>query len=154
MERTKNIFDKVGSLIPGYSGYAERDGRRTTDKILRERIAGQLSEIEKKLYTRIQNSIKGKETNQAVEIDEVRKQLNTFNSQVKYAPYGVSGFFSDNQLKEDELLKIYQMDLALAESIQHLLDNAATVEIDVITSILDKNKKLLIRRNVFIADFK
>ena len=28
MERSKNIFDKIGSLIPGYRGYAEREGRR------------------------------------------------------------------------------------------------------------------------------
>ena len=31
MQRTKNIFDKIGSLIPGYRGYAERDGRRNCD---------------------------------------------------------------------------------------------------------------------------
>ena len=34
MERSKNIFDKLGSLIPGYRGYAERDSRRNCDKLL------------------------------------------------------------------------------------------------------------------------
>ena len=42
MDRKVNILDKIGALIPGYSGYAERDGRRNCDKILRESIANQL----------------------------------------------------------------------------------------------------------------
>ena len=28
MDRIKNVFDKIGSLIPGYKGYAELEGRR------------------------------------------------------------------------------------------------------------------------------
>ncbi len=27
MDRIKNVFDKIGSLIPGYKGYAEHEGR-------------------------------------------------------------------------------------------------------------------------------
>ena len=46
MDRLKNVFDKIGSLIPGYKGYAERDGRRNCDKILRDSISAQLSECE------------------------------------------------------------------------------------------------------------
>jgi len=31
----KNIFEKIGSFIPGYKGYSEKEGRRDTDKLLR-----------------------------------------------------------------------------------------------------------------------
>ena len=40
MERKKNIFDKIGSLIPGYIGYAERDSRRVCDQKIRKEIGG------------------------------------------------------------------------------------------------------------------
>jgi hypothetical protein len=34
MDRKKNIFDKIGSLIPGYRGYAEREGRVSKQLII------------------------------------------------------------------------------------------------------------------------
>ena len=39
-----NIFEKLGALIPGYKGYSEREGRRDTDKILRNHIAESLQQ--------------------------------------------------------------------------------------------------------------
>jgi hypothetical protein len=51
MDRVKNIFDRIGSLIPGYSGYADREGRRNCDKVLRDSIVVKLIEVEKLFYT-------------------------------------------------------------------------------------------------------
>ena len=61
MDRKKNIFDKIGSLIPGYMGYAEREGRRNCDKILRNEIVSKLSEIEKILYEQMRKALKQKD---------------------------------------------------------------------------------------------
>ena len=44
--RKVNILDRIGSLIPGYSGYAIRDTQRLSDKLLREKIANRLEEVE------------------------------------------------------------------------------------------------------------
>ena len=49
MDRKKNIIDKIASLIPGYKGYAERDGRRNCDRVLRDSITNCLLEVEKKI---------------------------------------------------------------------------------------------------------
>ena len=99
MDRNKNFFDKIGSLIPGCSGYVERDGRRNCDKILREGITSQLNKVEKIVYEKINDALKAKDKEQMKEIEEVRKKINTFSSKVKYAPHGASKFFSDNQIK-------------------------------------------------------
>ncbi len=154
MDRKKSIFDKIGSLITGYSGYAEREGRRSTDKILRENIVGELIEIERILYKRMNTALKNKDADLLKDLDEVRKNVNTFISQVKYAPYGVSGFFADAQIKEDELLKIYQMDLQLAENIQSLKENIAEMTISIIQDSIESNQELVVQRNTFISEFK
>jgi hypothetical protein len=57
MDRIKNIFDKIGSLIPGYKGYAEREGRRNCDKILRESIVAKLMLLEKQLNEKMLESV-------------------------------------------------------------------------------------------------
>jgi hypothetical protein len=61
MDRKKNIFDKIGSLIPVYRGYAEREGRRNCDKILREKIITKLIDTEKILYEQMSEALKQKD---------------------------------------------------------------------------------------------
>jgi len=154
MDRNKNFFDKIGSLLPGYSGYVERDGRRNCDKVLREGITSQLNEIEKILYEKINEALKAKDKEQMKEIEEVRKQINTFSSKVKYAPHGATAFFSDNQIKEDELYKIYQMDLDLAEATDNLHKNITELTLTEIKKMMESNQSHYNKRNAYINEFK
>jgi vacuolar-type H+-ATPase subunit I/STV1 len=154
MDRSKNFFDKIGSLLPGYSGYAERDGRRNCDKILREGITSQLYEIEKILYEKINEALKVKDKEQMKEIEELRKQINTFSSKVKYAPHGATAFFSDNQIKEDELYKIYQMDLDLAEATDNLHRNITELTLTDIKKMMVLNQSHYNKRNAYVNEFK
>ena len=154
MERTTNIFDKIGSLIPGYRGYTEREGRRNCDKILREEISTKLSETEKILYEQMSEALRQKDKEQLLNIEEIRKEINTFISKVKFAPQGATAFFTDRQIKEDELYKIYQLDLDLALSINNLRDNVRTLPLLEIKKILLRSQETLGRRNLYIDEFK
>ena len=60
MERNKSFLDKIGSLIPGYKGYAEREIRRQNDKILRQKIVAELAVCEKIVQNRITKEIKNR----------------------------------------------------------------------------------------------
>jgi hypothetical protein len=154
MDRIKNVFDKIGSLIPGYKGYAEREGRRNCDKILRDSIVNQLIECEKILYSQISDAIKKKDKLKMREIEEYRKQTNTLISKVKFAPYGATSFFSDNQIKEDELFSIYQYDFELAENVKRLYELSSTGDLTEINSEIKKGFDNLILRNNYINEFK
>lgn len=154
MERTTNIFDKIGSLIPGYRGYTEREGRRNCDKILREEISTKLSETEKILYEQMSEALRQKDKEQLLNIEEIRKEINTFISKVKFAPQGATAFFTDRQIKEDELYKIYQLDLDLALSINNLRENVRTLPLLEIKKILLRSQETLGRRNLYIDEFK
>ena len=154
MDRLKNIFDKIGALIPGYKGYTERDGRRNCDKILRDSIAAKLSECEKNFYSQLTVALKVKDKSKMNEIEEVRKETNTFLSKVKFAPYGATSFFGDNQIKEDELFLIYQHDLDLAESVKVLFELSCSSDLNASYSQLKKCYDILIVRNNYINEFK
>jgi hypothetical protein len=154
MDRIKNIFDKIGSLIPGYKGYAEHDGRRNSDKILRDSISSQLSECEKILYSQMKDALKIKDKSKMNELEEVRKQTNTFLSKVKFAPYGATGFFSDNQIKEDELFSIYQYDFDLAESVKRFFELSTSDDLVATKNQLKNCTEILLKRNNYINEFK
>lgn len=154
MNRKKNIFDKIGSFIPGYTGYSLREGRRNCDKILREEIAVRLSETDKTLYERIAEALNSKNKRLATDIDEIRKEVNTICSRIKYARYGASAFFTESQIKEEELCHIYQIDLDLNEVIEKLKNNASSSTLSEIKNMLGICQEILNRRNSYINEFK
>ena len=102
-QRKINILDKIGRLIPGYSGYAVRDEKRNTDKRTREFIALSFQQSENLIIQHQKVLINKGEIQQTKEWETVRKPLNSLYSKIKHASYGESSFFSENQLKEDEL---------------------------------------------------
>jgi hypothetical protein len=154
MDRSVNILDKIGSLIPGYTGYAERNSRRQCDKLLREKIAGIINSSEKLMSKRIASSIKANENTHLNEYEECRKKLNTIGDKIKFAPYGESAFFSSSQLKENELFAIYQKDLALLDNsieINQLIPNS---DCKTILNTIDIFETMVNERNGFIKEFK
>tara|TARA_B110000116_G_C16587603_1_gene469139 strand:+ start:158 stop:613 length:456 start_codon:yes stop_codon:yes gene_type:complete len=117
MERKKNIFDKIGSLIPGYIGYTERDSRRVCDQKIRKEIENNLLSFEKQIIRIIQRE-SGKKS--IMELDSLRKSLETSASKIRNTTYGESSFFSDNIIANDELTKIYLFDLDIKERVNLL----------------------------------
>ena len=153
MDRKKNIFDRIGSLIPGYKGYAERDGRRNCDKQIRESIYAELMLIEKIVTKKILDAIKEKDKDHMRQLESKRKDLNTLSSKIKYAPYGESSFFSDKQIKEDELLEIYKFDLLIIETVEDFKE-LEEISLNAIDIFNGKLSELLDRRNAFIGEHR
>jgi hypothetical protein len=154
MERSKNIFDKIGSLIPGYRGYAERDGRRNCDKLLRNKISEEIIKCETSLNTRLQTEVKSNNLDSLQDLEECRQKLNTLSDKIKYAPYGESSFFGESQIKEDELQKIYQLDYDILLFTNKFLDDIPNLEIADILVFIDSLTSMLEDRNNFIKEHK
>jgi hypothetical protein len=154
MERDANILDKLGSLIPGYAGYAERSGRRQCDRILRDQISSKISACEKKITRNISDSIQKGDSATIEEKENCRKRLNTLNSKIKYAPYGESAFFSGSRIKENELKEIYRKDLRIMETVTKLHRNIQDLDCIDLQSFIDDIESDLEGRNTYIAGYK
>ena len=154
MERKKNIFDKIGSLIPGYRGYANRDSRRGCDKLLRNQIADEILKSESLMNARLKEEVKNKNFNKLQEIEEYRKSLNTLSEKVRYAPYGESTFFSDNQIKEDAIQEIYQLDYKLFSLLNDSKDKLVEMSNTELNVYISSISLLINERNSFIKGFK
>jgi len=119
-DEKKNFFEKLGIFIPGYKGYAEREGRRETDKLLRDKLAQTLSH-EKNVLDEIMLTLTSSQRLSVLnEVDRAKKKLEKVVDRLKFASYGASGFFDVVQIKEGELDKLYQFDLSLAESVSQI----------------------------------
>lgn len=122
----QDIFKKLLSYIPGFSGYIERANRRSADKLLREQVALKYSELAART-SRLQKDIADAgQIDFLDEIDSVGLKLRTFADRIKNASYGYSGFFDAVKINEKELEKIYAFDTAffvLADQVSSGLDN-------------------------------
>ena len=157
--RKSNILDKIGSLVPGYKGYAVRDELRNTDKKLREHLAKIIQVAECLIILHQKTLIDANEMQSCKEWEISRKSLNTLYSKIKNSTYGESSFFSENQMKDEELEKIYAYDIEISERLS-LISKTAQEEINEILSsgfILQQIREIesiFIKRLDFINQYK
>lgn len=157
--RKKNIIDKIGSLIPGYNGYATRADKRKTDKTFREENSKLINKSES-YVVEYQKVLLSKDDFQLMkEWEVVRKKLNTLASILKFSNYGESSFFSEHQIKEEELDKILDFDEQISERV-HLIFKATQIEIEEATcktftlNCIKEIETVLLNRSTFISNFK
>ena len=158
-KRKINIFDKIGKLIPGYTGYSFRDEKRNTDKKTRTFLSVSIQQSENLIIQHQKELINRSDIQKAKEWDNIRKLLNTLFYKIQNTSYGESSFFSENQIKEEELDEIHMFDLAMTERIL-LISKKVQEEINEALStvfVLQQTKEvesLFIKRLNFINQYK
>jgi hypothetical protein len=122
----QDIFKKLGSYVPGFSGYVDRQNRRAADKLLRETVARRFDEIYKRASALQTDLINQGKLEFVDDMEAAVIKIQTFRDKVLTATYGYSGFFDAVKINEKELETVYQYDMAffdLADQIAHALDN-------------------------------
>jgi hypothetical protein len=158
-ERQVIILDKIGSLIPGYPGYAARDNMRNSDKLIRIYASEKLIRIEEIIEETKKELILNQKIQEAAEIEQVRKNINTLVSKIKYAQYGETAFFSLNKIKENELEQIENLDFHILERVSLMevfIETKRDLSITpaVLNQHIKKIDKAFQERNHFIQQFK
>ena len=122
----QDALSKLIGKIPGFSGYVERNKRRSADKILRDTLAnhfetlwGQVSELQRSFITDGKIEV-------VSDLEAAALKLRQFIDRVKGAAYGYAGFFDSVKVKEEELAAIYEYDLQfldLEDEIMRAIEN-------------------------------
>ena len=159
MERKINLFDKIGNLIPGYKGYVIRDEKRNTDKKFRNELASRLNQAEEYLIRYQKELITSNDIATLPIWEQARKSLNTLGTKIKHAPYGESSFFSEKQLKEEELDTIYEFELELTEKVSLIVktiqeDTAEPMSAGFVLNQINDIEQILSKRTNFINEYK
>ncbi len=124
----EDLIGKVRNFLAGFMGYVDRENRREADKLLRETIAqryeeqwGRISELQRQLVSEGQLEL-------VDDLEAATIKLRAFVDRVKGASYGYAGFFDAVRIHSDELVKVYEYDIALLEGAQNIanaVDNVA-----------------------------
>ena len=157
-----NIFEKLGALIPGYKGYSEREGRRDTDKILRDHIAESLQQNISLLNKWNKAFLKEGKPDKLTEVDDIEKKLRIVTDQIKFAQCGDSGFFDIVQVNEETLDKLYLYDMAFKKKVDEFIANLNSInshekkdeEFENLSDQLDSLKQIVKNRDNVIMEIE
>ena len=119
-------FKRLGSLIPGFKGYIERQNRREADKLLRDTVARRFDEQWKRASQLQVDMVSQGMIAYVDDMERAALQLRTFIDKIGTAPRGYSGLFDAVKINEKELEAIYQYDAGffdLAEQVGRAIDN-------------------------------
>jgi len=125
----QDIFKKILSKVPGFSGYIERQNRRAADKLLRETIAARFEEVWQHISQLQRDFISQGLISYVDDLEAAAILFRQFIDRIRTAAYGYAGFFDAVKVNQEELTSIYQYDLAMltmVDEVNHAVDNVET----------------------------
>ena len=144
----QDIIKKLLSKIPGFSGYIERENRRSSDKILRDTVSSRLEDVWKRISSLQRDLLNQGEIRVIDDLEAAAIKFRQVIDRIKKASYGYSGFFDAVKINEEELALIYQYDLSMMDQVDVANKAVDTVE----TSIGTDGLPAAIRNLVSVAD--
>ena len=114
---SKDLLTKIGSKIPGFSGYIDRQERRNSDKILRDTIAKNVMVQHKRISELQTDLISEGEISYLDDMEKAALRLQTFADRIRTATRGYSSVFEAVKINEEELAKLLQYDNALLDMV-------------------------------------
>lgn len=119
-QRARHLLERLGARVPGFAGYLQRELRREVDELLRQQVAGRLEAARRELAQLI-SALSLAQAAELARCNRWDKELDSLAQQVRAAGAGYAGLFDAAKVREEELARLYEVDLALAEGGEELL---------------------------------
>jgi hypothetical protein len=136
IESRRRVLERLTGLIPGYNRYQQLEKRRDADKINRDILYAELKTQQDALEAVTLRLTKAKHLDALEDLDRAVKRLRTTADRIRFADYGVSGFFDAMKTEEAELDRMYDFDLALGEQVKAIASKIS--EMDDNDSLIEK----------------
>ena len=120
-EEQKDWLAKIGSYIPGFSGYLDAKRRQESDRIIREAAAKKVMECRDDVTAVVKHLTKTMSDLDLVEeMDEIDNRINTLAGKIRSAADGYSGALNTIKVSQKDLEDLYKFDLNLLEAVEEL----------------------------------
>ncbi len=116
--------EQLARMVPGVSGYQDKESSRDTDKNIRLRVATELEQLKRNLEDDKRRLMNKKDLSLLPALDRVASQLDKLANTVKYASRGYSGVFDSNKFDVSKLDQLCTFDLQLMDEMATLKTQA------------------------------
>jgi len=126
----RGLLKKIQLLLPGFSGYRQREDLRAADSILRIQLADRLKENRGKLEATRARLAEAYEMKALEPLGRLILSAQELEGMVRHAEQGYSGFSPAIRVEQSELEMLYEYDLALLEGLKRLEEKASSLGTD------------------------
>jgi hypothetical protein len=112
------MLEKLARIVPGVSGYQDKEATRDTDKTIRLRLADGLEELKRDLENEKRHYMETKDLSPLPELDRLASKLDKLGNLLKFAGRGYRGFFDTNKHDQEKLDQLYTFDLGLFDQLK------------------------------------
>jgi hypothetical protein len=112
--------ERLASLIPGYTGYKERERLREEDRAVRDAVVRQLGLVLGRLERALSSSIRLLSPSEVEEADKVLRGLGRHRDRIRFAPAGYTSLFARRKVQKHELEGLLALDTGLWAALEEL----------------------------------
>lgn len=112
----KSLLQRIGSYIPGFGGYMDRETRRDADRLEREFVATKLASQKTAVKRTVDDLMSNGVYDGLVQYEKLMNKLDKVAARIKNANQGYTGAFDSIKVDDAALERIYQYDLGLVEA--------------------------------------
>jgi len=120
------FLENLAYLVPGYRGYKDKDLRREEDARLRGRVLAKLQVLRALIEDRLALVTADRMDERADALDRRLRRLESLADAVRYAPFGFSGFFDAERVREETLESLLETDLLLFQDLDDAIERMRT----------------------------
>ena len=158
------FLENLAYLVPGYRGYKEKELRREEDARLRGRVLAKLQLIRGLLEERIGRLAEQSLDSGVEQLERRLRRVEGVADAVRYAPYGFSGFFDAEQVREETLEQLLETDLLLFQDLDDAVErlrgapfpprtrSALAAYVQDLDADLDRTEARLVARDKILGD--
>ena len=156
IQSERNWIEKIADAIPGISGYRQKEGRRDTDKRLREYLASRLDLVASNVDKAKDQFVEKGVLEGLDSLGRLSSMVHKAADKIRFAAYGYAGFFDQSKVREEELDLLYDFDRQLLDGVEGLLEATGTDGFDVadVLARTDALDRKIADRKTTIEKFK
>ncbi|MBK9089382.1 MAG: hypothetical protein IPL90_10200 [Holophagales bacterium] len=137
-EAVKSLLGRLGSLVPGYAGYSDRERRRESDQALRLSVAARLGTARGALDRRTAECARTSRFDVLDPLDALARRVAALADAVRHAPAGYAALFDAAAIGAVELDRLYAFDLGVQEACERVVEESERLPAAVDVAGLDR----------------
>ena len=130
IESEMRISERIMSLIPGFRGYKQKELRRESDRLVRNRVYEKLQEAAQDLREVYRELVDRGFVGMWEGVDRLAAKFDHISEKINHASYGYSGFFDAIKVDEEKLDQLIRFDLGLVTEADALASTISQIKRD------------------------